>query len=250
MERKRLATIFFSDSHLGWSHSRADRLASFLRQYSCKQVYIVGDFLELIHFPRKFHLTQGVLDVFAELLRMREEGAEIILIPGNHDSCFRSNKYTTLPGVRIADEAIHITGKYKKVIIFHGDQFDTVLRMKISPLVYRIGDEFYYFAVFMNKWISFARKLLRLKYWSFSHYLKTRVKEAINYLSDFEKMVAEHAKANDCDVVIVGHIHVVADKEIDGVRYINTGSWIESEGESAVLELEDGTLELYHKDEQ
>lgn len=36
--------------------------------------------------------------------------------------------------------------------------------------------------------------------------------------------LVEMAKANDCDIVIFGHIHRPLDTEIDGIRLINPGS--------------------------
>jgi hypothetical protein len=42
--------------------------------------------------------------------------------------------------------------------------------------------------------------------------------------------------------VICGHIHHAVMEDMDGVRYINTGDWVESC--TAIAEHEDGTFEL------
>ncbi len=48
--------------------------------------------------------------------------------------------------------------------------------------------------------------------------------------------------AADVDGVICGHIHHAVIEEIDGIRYINTGDWVESC--TAIAEHPDGTMEL------
>ena len=57
-------------------------------------------------------------------------------------------------------------------------------------------------------------------------------------------MVAEEARRNDVDGVICGHIHHAVMEDIDGIRYINTGDWVESR--TAVGEHWDGTMEMIH----
>jgi UDP-2,3-diacylglucosamine pyrophosphatase LpxH len=45
---------------------------------------------------------------------------------------------------------------------------------------------------------------------------------------DFENEMVRQAKKRDCHTVVCGHIHNPEDKWIDGVRYLNTGDWIEN----------------------
>ena len=63
---------------------------------------------------------------------------------------------------------------------------------------------------------------------SLSKYLKDNVKAAISFMVDFENEMVRQAKKRDCHTVICGHIHNPDDKIIDGVRYMNTGDWIEN----------------------
>ena len=51
-----------------------------------------------------------------------------------------------------------------------------------------------------------------------------------------------HAKARGVDGVICGHIHVAADREVDGVRYLNCGDWVDSC--TAIVEHRDGCVAL------
>ena len=50
------------------------------------------------------------------------------------------------------------------------------------------------------------------------------------------------ARRHDADGVICGHIHHAVITEIDGIRYINSGDWVESC--TAIAEHHDGEMEL------
>src|SRR5690606_32701706 len=79
-------------------------------------------------------------------------------------------------------------------------------------------------------------------YWSLSAYLKVKVKNALQFIEDFESAVAEEARRRGVDGVICGHIHKAEMREIDGVMYVNDGDWVESC--TAVTEDFDGRLEI------
>jgi UDP-2,3-diacylglucosamine pyrophosphatase LpxH len=87
-----------------------------------------------------------------------------------------------------------------------------------------------------------VRRRLGMPYWSFSAWAKLQVKHAVNFIGEFERVVAEEARKNGADGVICGHIHHAIIQDMDGIRYINTGDWVESC--TAVAEHEDGTFEL------
>jgi len=50
----------------------------------------------------------------------------------------------------------------------------------------------------------------------------------VSFITNFEDELVRQAKKRECHTVICGHIHKPTDKIIDGVRYINTGDWIEN----------------------
>jgi hypothetical protein len=77
-------------------------------------------------------------------------------------------------------------------------------------------------------------------YWSLSNYLKLSVKTAVNFIGEFEQAISVEAKRRDVDGVICGHIHHMADRMIDGIRYLNCGDWVESC--TAIAEDFDGKL--------
>ncbi|MBO9629743.1 MAG: hypothetical protein J7516_09940, partial [Shinella sp.] len=53
---------------------------------------------------------------------------------------------------------------------------------------------------------------------------------------------AAEARRHKADGVICGHIHHAVITEIDGIRYINSGDWVESC--TAIAEHHDGEMEL------
>jgi UDP-2,3-diacylglucosamine pyrophosphatase LpxH len=81
-----------------------------------------------------------------------------------------------------------------------------------------------------------------MPYWSFSAWAKLQVKQAVNFIGEFQRVVAEEARRNDVDGVICGHIHHAVMEDIDGIHYVNTGDWVESC--TAIAEHHDGRFEL------
>jgi UDP-2,3-diacylglucosamine pyrophosphatase LpxH len=81
-----------------------------------------------------------------------------------------------------------------------------------------------------------------LPHWSLSAYLKFRVKKAVEFLSRFEEAVVREAKQRGAHGVICGHVHTPADRDIDGIHYLNDGDWVESC--TALVEHFDGRFEI------
>ena len=71
---------------------------------------------------------------------------------------------------------------------------------------------------------------------------KLQVKHAVNFIGEFQRVVADEARRENADGVICGHIHHAVMEDIGGIRYINTGDWVESC--TAIAEHQDGTMEL------
>ena len=86
------------------------------------------------------------------------------------------------------------------------------------------------------------RRRLGFGYWSLSAYLKVKVKNALQFIENFEAAVAEEARRRGVDGVICGHIHKAEMRDIDGVAYINDGDWVESC--TALVEHLEGSFEI------
>jgi UDP-2,3-diacylglucosamine pyrophosphatase LpxH len=111
-------------------------------------------------------------------------------------------------------------------MVIHGDQFDAVVMH--AKWLAKLGDGAYRTAQAINARISAVRRAMGLTYWSFSAWAKLKVKKAVNFISAFEGTLAQEAKLIGAQGVICGHIHHAAIRDIDGVRYMNCGDWVES----------------------
>ena len=86
------------------------------------------------------------------------------------------------------------------------------------------------------------RRALGLTYWSLSQWAKLKVKNAVNFIGEYEQVLAAEAHRRGVDGVICGHIHHAIIRPSSGLLYINCGDWVESC--TAVVEHFDGSFEI------
>ncbi|WP_242223323.1 UDP-2,3-diacylglucosamine diphosphatase [Shinella zoogloeoides] len=233
-------TLFISDVHLGSRAAKAGFLIDFLRHHEAETIVLVGDIVDGWRLKRNWYWPQAFNDVTQKLLRKARKGTRIIYIPGNHDEFLRDFPGMHFGGVEVADRIIHEAADGKRYLVLHGDEFDVVVRH--ARVVAYLGDWAYDAAIAINVVFAAIRRKLGLPYWSFSSWAKQQVKTAVNFIGEFQKVVAEEARRNGADGVICGHIHHAVIADIDGIRYINSGDWVESC--TAIAEHHDGTMEL------
>jgi UDP-2,3-diacylglucosamine pyrophosphatase LpxH len=236
----KVRTLFISDIHLGSKASKADFLLDFLRVHEAETIFLVGDIVDGWRLKRSWYWPQNCNDVVQKLLRKGRKGARIIYVPGNHDDFMREFPGIHFGGIEVARNMIHEAADGKRYLVLHGDEFDVVVRN--ARFIAHLGDWAYDTAIALNIWIARARRLLGLPYWSFSAWAKLQVKRAVNFIGEFQRVVADEARRNNVDGVICGHIHHAVIEDIDGITYINTGDWVESC--TAVVEHFDGRMEL------
>jgi UDP-2,3-diacylglucosamine pyrophosphatase LpxH len=164
----------------------------------------------------------------------------VTYVPGNHDERVRDFCGVHFGGVVVARDAIHETADGRRFLVTHGDEFDGVVQH--ARWLAMLGDWGYGAALAANTLVNRVGRRLGLRYWSFSAFLKTRVKSALQFIENFERAIAEEARRRGVDGVICGHIHKAELREIDGVAYINDGDWVESC--TALVEHADGRLEI------
>jgi UDP-2,3-diacylglucosamine pyrophosphatase LpxH len=112
----------------------------------------------------------------------------VIYVPGNHDEAARQYCSLTFGGVQVLDEVIHERADGSKLLVIHGDQFDGIVRYARWLAI--TGDWAYAAALKLNTVFNWGRRKLGLPYWSLSAYLKQRVKNAVQFINDFERAVA------------------------------------------------------------
>jgi len=235
-------SVFISDLHLGTRGARTDFLIDFLATMQCSHLYLVGDIVDGWRLRKSWYWDAAHDEVLRLVLKHARSGAQVTYIPGNHDEALRRWLPLGLEvaGIRMADEASHTTAAGLRLLVTHGDQFDSVVRY--AKFLAHLGDNAYTVALAANHVFNAVRRGLGYPYWSLSMWLKRQVKGAVAAIDRFEEALAQHARARGFDGVVCGHIHHAQMREIDGTLYLNDGDWVESC--TALVEHEDGRLEL------
>jgi len=236
----RVRAMFISDAHLGTRGCQAAMLLDYLRHYDADVIYLVGDMIDGWRLRSGWYWPQLHNDVVQKLLRKVRKGARLIYVPGNHDEFLRDYVGSNFGDIEICDRAVHESADGTRMLVIHGDQFDIVMRH--ARWLAFLGDGAYAAALMANTWLNVARRKLGLTYWSLSAWAKLKVKDAVNFIGSFEELLASEARRHAVDGVICGHIHHAAMHDRFGVRYMNTGDWVESC--TALVEHYDGRYEL------
>lgn len=238
-QKKHYRSIFISDTHLGYKLNRSDLLNDFLKHHSCDKLYLVGDIIDIWAFERRFYWSYNDSLVLRQILNKKRHNSDVLYITGNHDGHLRS----LLPdlifeGITFHNEVVHIGLDGKKYLVIHGDIFDNIA--PVWEIISKIGDRAYTVSIHINNVVNTIRHWFKLEPWSISLYLKQNVKEAVKYIVSFEDHMIEYCK--DYDGIICGHIHNADIKDIDKLKYMNCGDWVESF--TALVENTDGTFEI------
>ncbi|RDE06908.1 UDP-2,3-diacylglucosamine diphosphatase [Sphingomonas aracearum] len=240
--RAQYRTIWISDVHLGTRGCNAGMLIDFLDHVDSDTMYLVGDIVDGWRLKKKFYWPASHNDVIWRILKRAKRGQRVIYIPGNHDEVMRQWCGLDFGGVAIRRRAIHETADGRRLLVLHGDEFDAI------TLAHRwlahVGDAAYNFMMFLNRGVNAWRRAFNMPYWSLSKYAKAKVKKSVEFISDYEEVIAEAAAAEGVDGVVCGHIHTAEMRTIAGVEYYNDGDWVE--GCNALVEHFDGRMELLH----
>ena len=232
-------SVWISDVHLGTRGSQATALLGFLRTFECDTLYVVGDLIDIWAMKRGVYWTQDHSDVIQKILRKGRKGSKIIYIPGNHDE--RIADFTgEYANVHIQSRAFHTTVDGRKLLVAHGHELDTVVQ-NLGWLAH-VGDIGYTLLLQLNGPVNFFRRLLGQGHWSLSAYVKSSVKNVVNFIGGFEESMVHFASDAEADGIICGHIHTAAMRKIKELDYYNTGDWVESR--TALVEEDDGKLKL------
>lgn len=219
-------TIVISDVHLGTKGSKSKELVRFLKQYHCQNLILNGDIIDGWQLKKSGKWKRKHTRFFSSLLKKIEnDGTKVTYLRGNHDDFLDQILPFTMGNLTIQRDMIYESGG-KKFYIVHGDIFDSITRQ--FKWIAQLGDIGYTFLLWLNRQYNYRRLKKGLPYFSLSHAVKGKVKQAVKYIDDYEQQLASMAKYKGCDGIICGHIHQPAMKEIDGVTYLNSGDWVES----------------------
>lgn len=239
-------TVWISDVHLGFRGCRADHLLNFLHSVDCEYLYLVGDIIDIWEMRKRIFWPQSHNNVVRTILGKAKHGVNVIYVPGNHDELLRDFHDMTFGNVQILEEAIHTNADGRRLLVTHGDKFDSVVRCSRAMAI--LGTRLYDYLLRANYVVHGIRRRFNLPYWSLAGFLKHKVKNAVQFISNFEAAVAYETARLGVDGVVCGHIHRPEITKLNDIVYCNCGDWVESC--SALVEHHDGSLELLRWDYQ
>lgn len=247
MSKRKVQIAVISDTHLGTYGCHATQLLEYLKSIDPDVLVLNGDIIDIWNFSKSY-FPKSHIAVLRQILKMTEKGTKTWYITGNHDEALR--KYSGIQmGNFILDDKLILNVDGKKVWIFHGDIFDATTQ-GWARVIAKLGGKGYDILIWTNRLINDLLFYFGKEKISLSKKVKSGVKGAVKWISNFEKTAAALAIDQDFDVVICGHIHQpqkrVVSTENGKVLYINSGDWVEN---CSALEYNNGEWLLYKHSE-
>ncbi|MDB6006321.1 MAG: metallophosphoesterase, partial [Prosthecobacter sp.] len=106
----------------------------------------------------------------------------------------------------------------------------------------QLGGLGYNFLLRINRFYNGYRRLRGKEPFSFSAWVKQKVKSAVGAVGKYEEQLQNLAKQRGCKGIICGHIHKADNKMVGETHYLNSGDWVESM--TAIGEHLDGSFEI------
>jgi len=241
MTTNKYKSILISDLHIGSTQCQADVLLDFLKHNDCEVLYLVGDIIDFWALSKKLYWPKDHNTIIQKLLRKARHDTRVIYIPGNHDENIRDYNDYIFGDIVVKNSMIHTTVDGKKMLVVHGDEYDTIA--KYHKWIAKLGSKGYDFLLEINRICRTFRRLLGIRsHFSLAAFIKFKVKNAVQFISDYEQSIVNTLSDEGLDGVICGHIHHAEIKNMNGFLYVNTGDFVESC--TAIVEHHDGSLEL------
>jgi UDP-2,3-diacylglucosamine pyrophosphatase LpxH len=220
--------------------SKAAQAAHFIRHCLCDKLVLNGDIIDAWHLRRLGGWNKSHTGFIRTVLRkMEKESTEIIYLRGNHDDVLDRFIPIHFESFLITDEHIHRTpsGNY---LVVHGDGFDAV--SSNHAWLAKLGGLGYNALLRLNRVYNGYRRLRGKEPFSFSAWIKHKVKSAVSAVGQYEDQLQNLARQRECIGIICGHIHKADNKIVGETHYLNSGDWVESM--TAIVENLDGTFEI------
>lgn len=243
MAKRKIKLAIISDTHLGTYGCHANELLQYLKSIEPEILVLNGDIIDIWNLSKRY-FPKGHIQVLRHILKMTEQGTKTYYITGNHDEALR--KYSGIRlGNFILDDKLILDLDGQKVWIFHGDIFDATTK-GWAHILAKLGGKGYDILIWTNRLINHILKYVGREKVSFSKKIKSGVKKAVKWISNFEDTAAQLAIDQKFDTVICSHIHQPQDRTIQldngKIKYLNSGDWVEN---CTALEYHNLTWSLY-----
>ena len=228
LKKRKVEVVVISDVHLGTYGCHAKELLAYLSSIKPKTLILNGDIIDIWQF-RKSYFPASHLNVIKKIISLSSKGTKVHYLTGNHDEFLR--KFTDLHLGNLSLEnklVLELDGK--KAWIFHGDVFDASITH--AKWLAKLGGWGYDTLILINRFVNWILAKLKKEPYSLSKKIKSNVKSAVKFISNFESVCTELAIENKYDYVICGHIHEpkMETRKTDkgSTLYLNSGDWIEN----------------------
>ncbi|MDX2038663.1 MAG: UDP-2,3-diacylglucosamine diphosphatase [Isosphaeraceae bacterium] len=201
--------IVISDLHLGSLVCQARLLEEFLCWAADRTSMLVinGDIFDDLNFKR---LTKRHFACLKVIRRNSDrDDLRVIWIRGNHDG--PAEIVSHIVGVEILDEFI-FENDGLRLLILHGDQFDHFITRYKWLTAVACGMFYYIQKLFPHGTARWIRR------WSKKFQRNSEL---------VKRSAVEYARSKGCGFVTCGHTHLPIRAEMDGVVYVNSGTWTE-----------------------
>jgi UDP-2,3-diacylglucosamine pyrophosphatase LpxH len=242
MQKRPVDLVVLSDLHLGTYGCHAKELLAYLESIQPGEIILNGDIIDIWQFSKRYW-PESHMQVVRKILQFVAQGVPVIYLTGNHDELLRKFANFNLGSFQLRNKLSLQLGA-KKAWIFHGDIFD--ITMHHSKWLAKWGGKGYDLLIVFNRLVNGLLQKMGKPRLSFSQKIKKKVKNAIQFIHDFEQTAADLAIEKGYHWVICGHIHQPEIKTIHNAKgsvlYLNSGDWVES---LTSLEFHKGEWTLY-----
>ena len=186
------------------------------------ELYLLGDIFELECFSYWVELFKEYPPHFIKDLIQAAD----VIISGNHDPYLALS--AAIPGV------VQIHRTPDGVLCLHGDICDKLIARypRLCAAISRVGiwAETYIHKDFERKFMNAVGKINEVGRWGMT--------------GTYFPILNNIAALNDSDIVVWGHTHNANTKAIEGVAFLNCGSWVDEYFPTFVYQVDD-SFELY-----
>jgi UDP-2,3-diacylglucosamine pyrophosphatase LpxH len=199
-------TVIVSDIHLGADNCQAEQFLEFLGRLRTHTLILAGDVFDCPKFTRLNDLHVEILS----MLRSMASGYRVVWVAGNHDPT--PGWCRGLMGLGTVEEYVMKAGS-RRYLVSHGHRWDSSLHW--PGLLIQAADGLYRVAQRLDRSHSLAR------------WLKRKSKRFCRVVGSMRLGAVNEARNRGLDGVVLGHSHLADDCRIEGVHYVNSGSWTE-----------------------
>lgn len=227
--KKHVRTLWLSDIHLGTRWCKSKILLDFLKHHTAENLFLVGDIVD--SWNKNYWYTDYTQNRVIEYLTDFSKFKSIYYIDGNHDDYHNNKQHISeVLALPVIQEASYTTLNNKNLLVIHGHQFDSFK----NPSKQSIYRKLYSLMTHKNK--NF-----------FSKTFDKVVQFVLKFdLERFKNRTMKIAKNRGYDGVICGHTHNPQVAESEFGIYYNCGDWINLNHCTAVIENNEGEINLVY----